>query len=134
VQYVEDEDDINNIEAWAEIIADILHWVPVEARMQVLQLAIAKHEADVTEAAGHGAFELLPTTELLNQNSPPGLRHWGAIMRLKSLIIQVLTRQIRNSHSSQDAAKLLFAEHRYGTGSGDLGDYINDLVELDRGS
>jgi hypothetical protein len=45
----------------------------------------------------------------------------------------VFARNIRNNHSPADAAKLLFAEHRYGTGSGYLGDYINALVKLDRG-
>jgi hypothetical protein len=46
-------------------------------------------------------------------------------MRLKSLIIQVFARTISNSHSPRDAAKLLFAEHPYGTGSRYLGDCIH---------
>ena len=48
-------------------------------------------------------------------------------MRLKSLVVQVFARSITNNHSPQDAAALLFADHRYGTGSGCLGDYIDDL-------
>jgi hypothetical protein len=48
-------------------------------------------------------------------------------MRLKSLVIQVFTRCITNDHSPQDAAKLLFADDPFGTGSCCLGDYIDDL-------
>ena len=48
-------------------------------------------------------------------------------MRLKSLVVQVFARSIRNNHSPQRAAEILFAHHRHGTGSGDLSDYIDDL-------
>src|SRR5262249_43163963 len=126
MQYVENEEDINNIEAWAEIIEDMLYFVPFESRMQVLQLAVAKHEANVAEVVEHGPWRPVSAAEMANTDTP-GLRHWNAIMRLKSLIIQVFTRNISNNHKSTDAAKLLFAQHRYGTGSRYLGDYIDNL-------
>jgi hypothetical protein len=48
-----------------------------------------------------------------------------------SLIIQTLVRSITNSHSSDDAATILFREHRMGTGSGWLPDYLDGLPGLD---
>jgi hypothetical protein len=131
VQYVEDKNDINNIEAWAEIVTDVLWRVPFDNRLKVLQLAIAKHEADVAYVAENGPWKITCAADV--DMNTPGVRHWNAIMRLKSAIIQVFARDIRNNHSPADAAKMLFAVHRYGKGSRYLGDYINDLVELDRG-
>jgi hypothetical protein len=58
------------------------------------------------------------------QNSP-GLRHWKAIKHLTSLVVQVFVRNITRDHSPKDASKLLFAHHKYGAGSGDLGDYLD---------
>jgi hypothetical protein len=57
----------------------------------------------------------------------PGIRHWNVIMRLKSLLVQVFVRDITNNHSKADAAAILFVEHRHGTGSGWLPDYLRDL-------
>jgi len=51
-------------------------------------------------------------------------------MRLKSLLVQVFVRDITNNNSEKDAAAILFADHRYGTGSGQLLDYISDLPGL----
>ena len=50
---------------------------------------------------------------------------------LVSLIIQTLVRSITNSHSSDDAATILFREHQLGTGSGWLPDDLNGLPGLD---
>src|SRR5262245_51317074 len=111
MQYVEDEEDIGNIEAWAEIIEDMLYLVPFDSRMKVLQLTIAKQEAEIAEMAEHGPLRVWSAAEMANTDTP-GLRHWNAIMRLKSLIIQVFTRNISNNHSPVDTAKMLFAEHR----------------------
>jgi hypothetical protein len=66
--------------------------------------------------------------ELAGFEQSPGWRHWNAIMRLKSLVVQVFVRDIANDYSAADAAKILFAEHRHGHGSGRLRDYLPDAI------
>jgi hypothetical protein len=56
----------------------------------------------------------------------PGQRHWNAIMRIKSLLVQVFVRDIANNHTPQDAASILFAKHPHGTGSRLLQHYLPD--------
>jgi hypothetical protein len=58
---------------------------------------------------------------------PPDLRHWHATFRLESLIVQVLTRGIRNNHSADNAAKILFADRPNGTGSGWIAEYLDGM-------
>jgi hypothetical protein len=69
-----------------------------------------------------------------NPDDLPGLRHWDAIMRLRSLVIQALTRRIRNNHSPEEAAKLLFAGHPHGHGSGWIVEYLDGLpgIKVDK--
>jgi hypothetical protein len=55
------------------------------------------------------------------------LQNWHAVKEAASLIVQVLVRSITNNHSPNDAAKVLFREHRRGTGSGWLPDYLDGL-------
>jgi hypothetical protein len=62
---------------------------------------------------------------------PAKLKNWHAENEAVSLIIQTLVRSITNSHSSDDAATILFREHRMGTGSGWLPDDLNGLPGLD---
>jgi len=62
---------------------------------------------------------------------PAKLKNWHAENEAVSLIIQTLVRSITNSHSSADAAMILFQEHRMGTGSGWLPDYLDGLPGLD---
>jgi hypothetical protein len=61
---------------------------------------------------------------------PTKLKNWHAENEAVSLIIQTLVRSITNSHSSDDAATILFREHRMGTGSGWLPDYLDGLPGL----
>jgi hypothetical protein len=124
MNYAESEEDISNVEAWAEIVEDLLYLVPVKDRMKVLDIARTKEEAAIAERAEHGGFTVW--TFNADDNSQ-ALRNWNVIMRLKSLIIQVFTRNITNNHSPENAAKLLFAEHPYETGGCCLSDYIDDL-------
>jgi hypothetical protein len=128
VQVGEDDDDIGNVEAWAVIIEDLLHSVPPEQRAEVLALAVKKEEANRKEREKHGGIIIWDAAEMLaKMHTDPGIRHWNAIMRLKSLIVQVLVRNISNNHSPRDAARLLFAPHRHGHGSGLLQDYLDGL-------
>ena len=119
-----DADDINNVEAWAYVIKCALCHVPPEHRLAVLALATANEEA---ERKKHQASGGLMTWADLMQKSPSA-RHHNASVRLKSLLVQIFARDITNDHSPQDAARFLFAPHRYGTGSGELWDYIADLA------
>jgi hypothetical protein len=129
VKTSETEKDIANVEAWAEIIADVLWHVPQDKRLTVLALATKNEEAEAQErkAAGNRLVLIEPFNDETWMNEP-GQRHWNTIMRLKSLLIQVFVRNITNNHSPQDAARLLFAEHRYGHGSGLLEDYLERLT------
>jgi hypothetical protein len=43
----------------------------------------------------------------------PKMRHWNDIMRLKSAVVYTFLRDITNNHSPEDAARLLFREHRF---------------------
>ena len=128
----ESEEDVDNIEAWAEIIKDVLRCAPIEKRAAILALA-TQNEADsaARRKANGDRLVVINAAELMANTDTPGLRHWNVIMRLKSLIVQVFVRNIRNNHSPKDAGKLLFVGHRYGTGSGLLADYLDDLSRGD---
>jgi hypothetical protein len=122
----EDRKDIENVEAWAEVIKDLLWLVPIDRRADVLALVAKNEEAARKEREATDGFRLIPFAEI-NFDKSPGLRHWNAIMRLKSLVVQVFVRRIANNHSAEDAAQILFAPHPYGNGSGLLRDYLKDL-------
>jgi hypothetical protein len=88
--YDADEKAIGNVEAWAEIIGDMLFLVPVENRMEVLELALANEKTENAERAKHGGLRIWDAGEMANMNTP-GLRHWNVIMRLKSLVATIKT-------------------------------------------
>ena len=122
----ETDEDVENVEAWVEIVYDLLDLVPEDHRAEVLAACSKKEEADREERERTGpGFSVMKLDE--NWRDGPGVRHWNAIERLKSLIVQVFVRQIRNNHHPRDAADILFVEHPHGDGSGSLGDYLDDL-------
>jgi hypothetical protein len=123
----ETDEDVSNVEAWAEVIEDLLYLVPGDLRAEVLALAVKNEETARKERETSGRFKLVPFADLAQS---PGLQHWDVIMRLKSLLVQVFVRNITNNHSKKDAADILFVEHRHGTGSGWLPDYIGDLMPM----
>src|SRR5262249_39908993 len=127
----ENREDIENVEAWAELIKDVLWLMPVERRADVLALAVknegAEHEERVTRG---GALKFIDLTDDSWMNSPRH-RHRNVIMRLRSLVVQVFVRRITNNHSKEDAAQILFAPHPYGNGSGLLQDYLRDLPKIE---
>jgi hypothetical protein len=110
----ETEQDVRNVEAWAEVIKDMLCHVPSDLRLDVLALATKNEEAAKAERDAHDGLRAVDIT----LTDTPGLRQWHAVMRLKSLIVQIFTRTIANNHSSAEAKKILFVQHRYGYGSG----------------
>jgi hypothetical protein len=113
----ENEADIGNVEAWAEIFRDILHLIPGD-HAELLAL-VAKNENEAAEKAKGGGLQVFDASDVEFD-----LRHWNAIMRLRSLVVQVFTRRIANNHSRPDAAAILLALHPYGHGSRCLGDYL----------
>jgi hypothetical protein len=121
----ETDKDMANVEAWAEVVSDMLSLMEPEQRLSVLHLATEREEkeADEREKAAPGLVFITFDEASLQQCC----KHWNVKMRLRSLIVQVFVRRIRNNHSPKDAAKILFARHRHGNGSGELGDYIDDL-------
>jgi hypothetical protein len=110
--------DMENTEAWAEIFRDILSLIPGD-HADLLALVSRNDEA---ERAMGDELRIIDAGDL--DDDTPGLRHWNAIMRLRSLIVQVFTRRISNNHSKPAAAAILFAEHPHGYGSRYLGDYL----------
>jgi hypothetical protein len=124
----ESDKDIVNIEAWAEMIEDMLALMPPDSRIEVLRAAVKKEETERKERAEnpYGGLCIMDAAELCEASSG-GLRHWNAIMRLKSLVVQVFVRDITNNHSPASAAKILFAHHRHGHGSGRLHEYLNNV-------
>jgi hypothetical protein len=115
---------MHNVEAWAEVISDVVDLVPEEHRAEVVALvaAIEKRERKKREK------DPFITASEVDFLASPGVQNWHTIMRLTSLVVQVCVRRISNNHHPKDAAAILFAEHPYGYGSGQLRDYLDKLI------
>lgn len=127
-RFPETDKDVENVEAWAQIIAHLLYHVPGDKRGEVLALASKNEEAESRKREAHNGLLVLDASD--DWMNSPGMRHWNAVMRLKSLVIQIFVRNITNNHSPQDAASILLADHPHGTGSGRLQDYLPDQNDL----
>ena len=118
----------DNVIIWREAMQKALHCVPDELRDEVLRRLVAKRAAD---AAGP-RFRAISIPELMQPTDSDGL--WNPIARAASVMAQTLVRFIRNNHSPERAAAILFREHRgpgfRGTGSGFLPDYLDGLPGL----
>src|SRR3954464_13561068 len=110
-----DQRDIENVEAWAEIVADALFLAPPDRRAEILALAVQNEEVEQRDRDTNGPFKVVKYADI-NLNTPRH-RHWNVIMRLKSLIVQVFVRDVTNDHSPDEAENLLFARQRFGAGS-----------------
>lgn len=131
-RYSESQEDVENVEAWAEVIKDLLYQVPCDLRAEVLALASKNEETAREEQSKTGIPFQVFRLDLEKLNNDPGIRHWNTIMRLKSLVIQVFARYINNNNSPDRATDILFAEHPCGTGSRLLEDYIHPPVAKQR--
>jgi hypothetical protein len=80
----ETDKDIGNTEAWAKVIGDLLRLVPSDRRAAVLALAAATEESERREAEANGGWLSLDLSK--GWTDSPGICHWHAIMRLKSLV------------------------------------------------
>jgi hypothetical protein len=113
---------------WREAIQRALYCVPFEDRAEVLRQLTEAHVADLAGPR----FKITSFQELTAPRETDGL--WNPIIRASSLIVQVLVRSITNNHSPERASAILFREHRDGTGSGWLPDYLDGLpgITVDR--
>lgn len=107
---------------WTRVLENVVGCVPQDVRAEVLRrLAETEPEA--------------PLRAVRLSEMGESLRHYGAEREAASVLVQVLVRSITNSHSAEDAAKVLFREHRLGSGSRWLPDYLDQLpgivVKLD---
>jgi hypothetical protein len=114
----ETRNDIENVAAWAEVIRAPLHLMPTGCRAAVLALAARNEGVARKEAETTGGWIKIDLTK------PPDFSHWHAVMRLKSLVVQVFVRTIKTNHHPAKAAKLLYAHHKWGYGSRLLQDYL----------
>jgi hypothetical protein len=109
---------------WREAIEDALFCVPPSIRGEVLA-ELAELEKAKKSKAESGELIVWTVADLMKPRESDGL--FSHIAEATSLIVQVLVRSITNSHSAEDAAKILFREHRHGTGGRWLPDYLRDL-------
>ena len=88
----ETDRDIENVEAWAEVVADLLYHVPPDKRVDVLVLATKNEQAEALEREAKG-WDNVGSVRWTNHG------HLDAITRIKSLLVQVFVRNIANNHS-----------------------------------
>ncbi len=120
----EDDEKRKAIVIWREAIEDALFCVPPSIRGEVLAELMEK-EKERAARDPLTAFTFLTVADLVKPCESDGL--FNHIAEATSLIVQVLVRSITNSHSAEDAAKILFREHRHGTGGRWLPAYLRDL-------
>jgi hypothetical protein len=123
-------DEDKEVMVTAKVIEDLLFLVAPSKRIEVLKQAVSNEEAASCGRHETGGLEVWTIADLPETRSCPGWRYWNSIMQFKSLIIQVFLRNITNSHSKEDAAKILFMGHSNGTGSGWLPDYLDGLPAI----
>jgi hypothetical protein len=82
--------DIENVEAWAEVVEDLLYRAPTSIRAEILAAAATKERQAAEQRQTSGGF-VLQSFDSDWMNSP-GIRHWNTIMRLKALVIQAFAR------------------------------------------
>jgi hypothetical protein len=116
---------------WREAMEEALFCVPPSIRGEVLAELSEKEKERAAQRAAHGPFVVLTMADLAKPCDHDGL--FNHIAEATSLIVQVLVRSITNEHSAEDAAKILFREHRRGTGGRWLPAYLRDLpgIEID---
>jgi hypothetical protein len=111
------------IETWTKVLSNVIAaCVPLAIREQVLTRLLEKEQKRRTEPL------ILTSTAFTAQLD---LGDSCAIEKASSVMIQVLTRNITNNHSPEDAARILFHDH-YGRGTGSvwLPDYLDGLPGL----
>jgi hypothetical protein len=116
-------------EIWTEALKEVSRCVPHEVREQVLTALLEKERARAREREPGLTF-----IDFSNWDSVPAALERRAKKEAVSLLIQVLTRWITRDHSKEEAARILFREHRHGRGSGWLPDHLDGMpgIAVDR--
>lgn len=118
----------NAVTIWAEVIEDILQIVPVAIREEIVAAVVKKTEKWATDRKEHGPFRIISLAEMTKDfDKDPRNMHHHEINEAISLVIQVLVRNITSDNSPEDAAKILFREHRHGAGGRWLPEYLDGL-------
>jgi hypothetical protein len=109
-------------EDFAEVISDLLHRAAPEERVKILKLAVAKEEKEEAErqAGDPNELRVIDAGDLANME----FRCWRGEMAIKAAVAYTFVRDITNNHSHEEAARLLFREHRTCPGSGHLDQYL----------
>lgn len=125
---------------WKEVLRAIYFYMPVgvrdEALTQLLQEETAKAETAEERVKQGLGLEATYYDAFANRTDAERTcdrlrRH---IAEAKSAAAQILIRAVRNGHSPEVAARILFRQHRMGGGSGWLAHYLDGLpgVAIDR--
>jgi hypothetical protein len=114
--------DERTIAVWFKAMENVLFCLPPAVRLEVLHRLTAS-EIERIQCRKNEIIQLISLADF----DLATFENWRAVKEAASLIIQVLVRSITNNHSPNDAAKVLFREHRRGTGSGWLPDYLDGL-------
>jgi hypothetical protein len=119
-------DDLE-IAAWTTVIEDLLSLIDMDKRSAVLAAAVRQEAEEHQKRVENGSFLRADLLELNKMFSKAAARHSRKVMRLRSLVAFVRT--IINSHSSEQAARILFADPyaRRGCTAGGLADYLDGL-------
>ena len=115
--------DERTIDVWFDVMEKVLFCLPPAVRLEVLHKLTASEIERRENERDNGPIRIISLADF----DPTTLKNWHAVKEAESLIIQVLVRSITNNYSPSDAAKVLFREHRRGTGSRWLPDYLDGL-------
>jgi hypothetical protein len=97
--------DDSEVEVWFNALEIIVPHIPESVRMQILQKLI-DDEAE-RQRKKDDVFEFEFKYWKLDDVA---IRDWSPMMRARSVIAQVLVRSVRNNHSPEKAARLLFGD------------------------
>lgn len=124
MQYAASKNDVENVEAWAEVVKAMLQAAPPGIRTSILERAAnAQKKDDADRSFGR----LKAETISLDDPETSEWQNHHAIFRLKSLVAQRFIRAVTSDQSPEDASNMLFGYQPYGAGSKVLKDYIDKL-------
>jgi hypothetical protein len=107
------------IEIAARVIEDLLYRVAPEKRAAAIARAAEVEQAS-RERWSRGSMRA-------SDMGDDWMRYWHDVQSFKARVAYTFIRSIRNNHSPDDAATILFGMQGGCPGSGCLSDYIDDL-------
>ena len=123
-KFAETDRDVANVEAWVDVIEEMLWCVPYITQEDIFRRVLVNVETERREEEERGTPYKDFTAEELRENVPLQTdQHRGAVARLTGLVVQILVRSLQNYHGPQTTAGVLFVEHPHGKGSRQLLSY-----------